>query len=84
MLFHGNNSYTQQNDRFIRKKELQCFMLNKRGVFDIVRAFDIVGFVFLLIGGGLARFGNNEIVSILGTFVMAGGATILGLSRYIS
>ena len=57
---------------------------NKLGKFDIIRALDLIAFVLLFVGAGLVRYGNDEIVAILGGFVMAGAATILSLARYAS
>ena len=35
--------------------------------------------ILLLVGAGLVRYANSEIISLLGGFVMAGAVTILSL-----
>ncbi|MEK6848566.1 MAG: hypothetical protein AABX65_02955 [Nanoarchaeota archaeon] len=56
---------------------------NKKGASSIVMALDVIGFVLLVIGGALIRFSKDEVISILGGFVLAGGVTIISITRII-
>lgn len=47
-------------------------------------ALDIIGFALLFVGGALIRFSKEEVLSILGGFVLAGGVAVLSLSRLFS
>ena len=44
---------------------------------------DTVGFALLLVGGVMIRFATNDIFSIIGGFVLAGGVAVLSLTRLI-
>ena len=59
------------------------YISSKNAELSIVGMLDLISFILLLVGAGLVRYGNNEITSILGGFVMAGAATILSLARYL-
>ncbi len=56
---------------------------NKKGASSIVMALDVIGFVLLVIGGALIRLSKDEVISILGGFVLAGGVTIISITRII-
>lgn len=55
----------------------------KEGKFNAVVLLDVVGFALLFVGAALIRFSKDEIVSILGGFVLAGAVTVLTLTRLI-
>ena len=46
-------------------------------------ALDVVGFSLLFLGGALIRFSRDDVISAIGGFVLAGGVTILTLTRLI-
>ncbi len=50
----------------------------------LILGMDVVGFALVLAGTGLIRYAKDEIISILGGFVLAGGVTVIGLTRLIS
>lgn len=55
---------------------------NKQGrVMTLMFILDVIGFVFVLLGAGLIRYSREEIISIFGGFVMAGGVTLLSVTR---
>ena len=56
-------------------------MLKKGNAFLI--GLDIVGFALLLVGGLMIRFAGNDVLSIIGGFVLAGGVAVLSLTRLI-
>lgn len=59
--------------------------LCKKGKINtLILSLDIIGFFLLLVGVALIRYARDEIVSILGGFVMAGGITLLSLTRLIA
>jgi uncharacterized membrane protein len=58
-------------------------MKNKGKANSLLISLDIIGFVLIFIGAALIRYTANDIYSILGGFVMAGGVTVLSLSRLI-
>lgn len=47
--------------------------LNKKGQFG---AFQIIGYIMVVTGGGLAVFGPNEFIKTIGRFVIAIGLLI--------
>ena len=56
----------------------------KKGkVKTLIVSLDVIGFFLLLVGAAMIRYAKDEIVSILGGFVMAGGVTLLSLTRLI-
>lgn len=55
----------------------------KGGINPIIVALDVIGFILLFVGAGLIRFSKDEVISILGGFVLAGGVTILSITRLI-
>jgi hypothetical protein len=58
--------------------------MQKKGKLDpLIIALDLIGFTIILIGAGLIRYSLSEVISILGGFVMAGGVTLLTLTRII-
>ncbi|MBI2146168.1 hypothetical protein HYU22_02415 [Candidatus Woesearchaeota archaeon] len=46
-------------------------------------SLDIIGFALVFLGAALIRFARDEIFSILGGFVMAGGVAVLSITRLI-
>ncbi len=59
--------------------------LGKKGKINaLLLSLDIVGFSLLLIGAGLLRFAKDEIIAVLGGFVLAAGVTVLSLSRLMN
>ena len=59
-------------------------MANNRGKISIVIfALDVIGFILILSGAGLIRFSKDEVISILGGFVLAGGVALLSITRLI-
>lgn len=50
----------------------------------ILITLDIIGFIILFIGAGLVRFAKDEIIAILGGFVIAAGVAVLSITRFIS
>ncbi len=50
----------------------------------LIIAMDIVAFALLLTGGALIRFSKDEVLSIIGGFVLAGAVAILSLTRLIN
>ncbi len=50
----------------------------------LIVSLDVIGFALLLLGAVLIRYAKDEITSILGGFVLAGGVTLLSLTRLIS
>lgn len=56
---------------------------NKGKLNSFILVLDIVGFVLVLVGAGLIRYAKEEIISILGGFVIAGGVTLLSITRLI-
>ena len=58
--------------------------LNKSGkIASVVLSLNVIGFALVLLGAGLIRFARDEIFSILGGFVMAGGVAVLSITRLI-
>ncbi len=49
----------------------------------LIISLDVVGFTLVFLGAGLIRYARDEIISILGGFVMAGGVTLISLTRMI-
>lgn len=59
-------------------------MNGKQGKINaLILSLDVIGFVLLLLGAGLIRYTKDEVTSILGGFVLAGGVTLLSLTRLI-
>ncbi len=58
-------------------------MQSKRGRISVILTLDIIGFFVLLVGAGLVRYARDEVIAILGGFVMAGGVAVLSVSRLI-
>ena len=56
---------------------------SKKGQNKLIIALDVVGFVLIGVGAALIRFAKDDIISILGGFVMGGGITILSITRLI-
>ena len=55
--------------------------MSKRGN-TLLIALDIIGFALIFVGAWLIRY-SNDINSIIGGFVMAGGVAILSITRLI-
>ena len=58
--------------------------LNKKALSPIVIAMDVIGFALILLGAGMIRLAKDEILAILGGFVLAGGVAVLGITRFLS
>ena len=59
--------------------------IGKKGKINIlILSLDIIGFFLLLVGAGMIRYAKDELISILGGFVMAGGVTLLSITRLIA
>lgn len=59
-------------------------MNGKQGKINtLIVCLDIIGFALLFLGAGLIRYTKDEVTSILGGFVLAGGVTLLSLTRLI-
>ena len=56
-------------------------MRSKKGRISVILALDVIGFFVLLVGAGLVRYGRDEVIAILGGFVMACGVAVLSVSR---
>ena len=55
---------------------------NKQGkVTSFFIALDVIGFTFVFLGAALIRFSQEEVTAILGGFVLAGGVTLLSITR---
>jgi len=46
-------------------------------------ALDVLGFILLFIGAGIIRFAKDEVISILGGFVLAAAVAVLSITRAI-
>lgn len=58
--------------------------LGKQGkLSSLIVVLDIIGFVLVLSGAGLIRYAKEEVISILGGFIIAGGVTLLSVTRLI-
>ena len=49
----------------------------------VILGFDIIGFVLVILGGVLIRYGHSELITIIGGVVIAAGAAVLGLTKWI-
>lgn len=59
--------------------------IGKKGKLNVLLlSLDIIGFCLLAVGAGLIRFAKDEVITILGGFVLAGGVTILSLTRLLN
>lgn len=45
---------------------------------------DVIGFSIMLTGAALIRFSKDEVLAIIGGFVLSGGIAVLSLTRYLS
>ena len=52
-------------------------------VHNLVILLDVIGFSLLIVGAAMIRFARDEIFSILGGFVLAGGVAVLSATRLI-
>ena len=50
----------------------------------LVISLDVIGFALIFLGGALIRFSKDEVYSVLGGFVLAGGVAVLSITRLIS
>ncbi len=57
--------------------------MGKKAQSKLLIGMDIVGFSLIFVGGALIRFSKDEITSVIGGFVLAGGVTVLSLTRLI-
>jgi len=58
-------------------------MVKKGETKALIISLDIIGFALLFVGGLLIRFSKDDIFSIIGGFVLAGGVAVLSLTRLI-
>lgn len=56
---------------------------NKGRLNNLVLALDVIGFVTIVVGAGIIRYSKDEIVSILGGFVLAAGVTVISITRLV-
>ena len=56
--------------------------MSKKGT-SLIIALDIVGFALVFIGAALSRYAKEEAIAVIGGFVLAGGVTVLSLTRLI-
>ena len=54
-----------------------------KGVARTALILDFLGFMLLIVGGGLIRYATDEVSSIFGGIVIAISVGLLSLSRYI-
>ncbi len=81
MKFFGMVIYDGKAFKF--KKNI-LHMVNKKAKADvIILSLDVVGFALIFLGAGLIRLARDEIISILGGFVLAGGVVLLSITRLI-
>ncbi|MBI4448958.1 hypothetical protein HY641_02950 [Candidatus Woesearchaeota archaeon] len=59
-------------------------MNHKQDNLNFIIAMDIIGFALLFVGAGLIRYSKDEVISIIGGFVLAGAVTVLTLTRWLS
>ncbi len=57
--------------------------MDKKANSKLLFALDVIGFILVLVGAGLVRYSRDEVTSILGGFVIAGGVTLLSITRLI-
>ncbi len=57
--------------------------MKKKAQSKLLIGMDIVGFSLIFAGGALIRFSKDEVISVIGGFVLAGGVTVLSLTRLI-
>jgi hypothetical protein len=53
-------------------------------VSTLLISLDVIGFLLVFVGAGLIRFAKDELISILGGFVLAGGVAVISLTRFIN
>jgi hypothetical protein len=53
------------------------------GLTAFIVTVDVIGFSLLFIGAGVIRFAKDEPVAIAGGLVLAVGASVLGLTRWM-
>jgi hypothetical protein len=59
--------------------------IHKKGkIHTIILALDIIGFFLLFVGAAMIRLGKDEIIPILGGFVLAGGIAVISLTKIFS
>jgi len=56
--------------------------MHKKGT-SLIIALDIVGFALVFTGAALIRYAKEETIAVIGGFVLAGGVTVLSLTRLI-
>lgn len=59
-------------------------MSKKAEAKSLLIGLDIIGFVLLLVGAALIRFAKDEVLAIIGGFVLAGAVAILSLTRLLN
>jgi len=58
-------------------------MDKKARTHSLVVVLDVIGFSLLVLGAAMIRFAQEELFSILGGFVLAGGVAVLSVTRLI-
>lgn len=58
-------------------------MDKKASLGHLIVGMGIVGFALIFTGGALIRLAKDEITAVIGGFVLAGGVTVLSLTRLI-
>ena len=58
-------------------------MENKGKIDPLLIGLDILGFSLIFVGAALIRYSKDEVLSIIGGFVLAGGVTALTLTRFL-
>ena len=56
----------------------------RASITNLLITLDVVGFAFIFLGAGLIRFSRDEVTGILGGFVLAGGVTLLSITRMVN
>lgn len=68
----------------IKKQTLIDYMIKKGRLNTLTISLNVIGFALLFLGGALIRFSKDEVYSILGGFVLAGGVAVLSITRLVS
>ena len=59
-------------------------MQQSKGKADaLILSMDIIGFVMIGVGAWIVRFAKEEVLGVVGGFVMAGGVALLSITRLV-
>jgi hypothetical protein len=58
-------------------------MDKKADASSLVVGLDIIGFALVLVGAAMIRYAKDELFTIIGGFVMAGGVAVLSITRLV-